>query len=144
MSNIIDDVFQDIEVRPKKSKIILKWTIRISIILISAAFIVGQFKIVYFNRLNNIEKSIENNNLELKKTNDKIDIEFDKINTRIDNIYVDGVNAFIEFNDYNKKQLELIIDYNKTDKTFLKRMLDINTIEKNKNVENKLKQIKAN
>lgn len=138
MSNIIEDVFQDIEIKPKKSKIVMKWIIKISVILISTAFVIGQFKVNYFNKINSIEKSIENNTTEIIKTNEKIDNSLNNINKRIDNIYIDGINAFVEYNEYNKKQLELVIDYGRTDKTFLKKMLELNTIEKNKNVEKQL------
>jgi len=144
MSNIVEDVFQDIEVKPKKSKLVIKWIVKISLILISSAFVIGQFKVNYYNRIENIEKSIKINCDEIKQTNEKIDNGFNEINKRIDNVYVNGINAFIEFNEYNKKQLELIIDYGKTDKTLLKKMLELNTIEKNKNVENRLHNAKSN
>jgi hypothetical protein len=138
MSNIIEDVFQDIEIKPRKSKIVIKWIIKISLILISTAFIIGQFKVNYFNRMENIEKSIETNTTEIKEG-------FDKVNKRIDDIYTNGIDAFVEYNEYNKKQLELIIDYgSKTDKEFLKKMLEINTIEKNKNVEKQLMKAMTN
>lgn len=138
MSNIVEDVFQDIEIKPRKSKLVIKWIVKVSIILIGTAFVVGQIKVNYFNRMQNIEKSIETNSTEIIKVNDKIEDGFNEINERIDDIYTDGINAFVEYNEYNKKQLELIIDYGKTDKTILKKMLELNTIEKNKNVEKQL------
>jgi len=139
MSNIIEDAFQDVEIKPRKSKIILKWIVRISLILISTAFVFGQFRVNYYNRMKSIEKSIEINSADITKTNEKIYKGFNDINNRIDDVYFNGINSFIEYNDYNKKQLELIIDYSdKTDKTLLKKMLELNAIEKNKNVENQL------
>jgi hypothetical protein len=139
MSNIIEDAFQDVEIKPRKSKIILKLIVRISLILISTAFVFGQFRVNYYNRMKSIEKSIEINSADITKTNEKIYKGFNDINNRIDDVYFNGINSFIEYNDYNKKQLELIIDYSdKTDKTLLKKMLELNAIEKNKNVENQL------
>lgn len=143
MSNIVEDVFQDIEIKPRKSKLVIKWIVKISLILISTAFVIGQFKVNYFNRMKNIEKSIETNNIEIVKTNDKIDVGFEKVNKRIDDVYTNGIDAFIEYNEYNKKQLEIIIDYGKTDKSVLKKMLELNTIEKNKNVERQLIEAKS-
>ncbi len=143
MSNIVEDVFQDIEIKPRKSKLVIKWIVKISLILISTAFVIGQFKVNYFNRMKNIEKSIETNNIEIVKTNDKIDVGFEKVNKRIDDVYTNGIDAFIEYNEYNKKQLEIIIDYGKTDKSVLKKMLELNTIEKNKNVERQLIDAKS-
>lgn len=137
MSNIIEDVFEDIEVKPNKSKFVIKWIIRISGILIAAAFIVGQIKVNYFNRLNKIETNID----ELKTTVDK---GFNSINERVDKVYTNGFEVFSDFNEFNKQELELIIDYGNSDKNLLKRMLEVNRLENKKIIQNKIEVAKKN
>lgn len=140
MGNIFLDIVEDVNVRPNKFKLILKWVVRISIILIGGAFIVGQFNITHYNRLNDIEENLQKNS--------EIDVELRediiKINSRIDNIYDDGYRTLNEYQQYNNKQLELIIDYSHLDKNYLKRMLDINSIVTNKSMEFEIQKAKKN
>lgn len=144
MSSIFSDIVEDVNVKPSKSKLVLKWVVRISVTLISVAFVFGQIKMGHLNRLDDIEKSLQEN---IKATNElkqeMID-GFDNITIRIDGVYDDGYDAFNDYQEYQKKQLNLIIDYGQTNKDLLKRMLELNTIEKNREVESELKQAKRN
>jgi|JFJP01.1.fsa_nt_gi hypothetical protein len=143
MGNIINDIVEDIDVKPGKSKLVVKWVVRISVGLIGVAFIIGQIKISHLNRLGDIEKSLNNNTEAIQGIKEDMNTRFDNVDTRIDNIYTDGFNAFEEYQVYNKKQLELIIDYGQSNKDLLKKMLDVNIIEKNKNVENNLENARS-
>jgi uncharacterized protein YxeA len=142
MSDIIKDIVDNVEIKPNKTKTIIKWIISISLTLISAAFIFGQFKSSFFNRLDRIEKSVDNSTKATTDLKQQMLYEFSSVNARIDKVYTDGYKAFNDFQQYNNKQLGIIIDYGKSDKDLLKRMLDLNTMEKTKSVENELEQDK--
>ena len=55
MSNIVNDIFDEIDVKTNKSKLILKWVLGVSGSLIMAAFLFGQFKMRHLNRLDSME-----------------------------------------------------------------------------------------
>lgn len=142
MGNIFSDIVEDVQVRPSHAKLFLKWVVRISIILIVAAFTYGQLKSTRLNRLDNIENEVVMNTGAVEDLRDKMDDGFDAVNNRIDKVYVDGFSAFSNFQEYNRKQLGLIIDYSGSNKEMLKRMLEITTIDETKKVENQLEQAK--
>jgi hypothetical protein len=143
MSNILTDIVEDINVKPSKSKLVIKWIVSISLTLITAAFIIGQFKSSFFNRLDKFEKSLDNNTQSIVELKQEMADGFDALNARVDKVYDDGYKAFDDFQQYNNKQLGLIIDYGSSNKDLLKRMLEVNTLEKSKNVESQLEQAKA-
>ena len=134
MGNIINDIVDEVEIKPHKSKLIIKWIISISISLIMAAFIFGQLKSSYVHRIDNIENSLNSNTLAIKQLGNKLDSNFSVINGRINKIYDDGLTAFNTYQEYNKKQLGLIIDYGSTNKDLLKRMLEINAMQSDINL----------
>jgi len=136
--DILDDIVDEINIKPNKSKPIFKWVIRISFILIGSAFIVGQLKIKFFNKINEIQKSVDLNHNELIEIKKNMSDGFKDVNIRIDNVYVDGYSAFDEYVKYNKKQLEMIVDYGSTNKFLVKRMLEINVDENSKKIQNAL------
>ena len=142
MGNIFTDVVDDINLKPTKSKLILKWVIRIAIILIMGAFAYGQIKVLRLNKMAEIEKAI----LEQTKATNELKKEmsdgFEKVNGRIDKVYDDGIKSFNDHQLFTKKQLELVIDYGQTNKSLLKQMLDLNVTENNRTVENNLEQAK--
>ena len=142
MSDIIKDIVEDINLKPNKSKFILKWVIRISVGLIGAAFIIGQIKSSHINKLDKIQNSIDNNTAAINNVNQQMITGFNNTNLRIDKIYDDGFNMFNDFQFYNKKQLEIIIEYGQTNKELVMKMLEVNSIEKTKNVEINLQQKK--
>lgn len=121
MGNILADIVEEIDIKPNKSKLILKWVIGISGSLIVTAFLVGQLKVKHINRLDRIETNL----VEMKVENRN---GFNAVNARIDKVYDDGLFMFNEFQKNNSKQLELIIDYGDSNGDMLKRMLEINRI----------------
>lgn len=142
MGNILTDIVEEVNIKPNKSKLVIKWVISISISLITLAFVFGQFKSSFFNRLDKIEKALDNNTQAVIELTQETNIGFEEVNKRIDKVYDDGFRAFEEFQQYNNKQLTLIIDYGNTNKDLLKRMLEVNTLEKSRNVESTLEQAK--
>jgi len=142
MSDIIKDVFEDIELKPNKSKIVLKWVIRISVALIGSAFVFGQVKMSHFNKLNKIDETLQEQTTAIEELKVSMNDGFDKLNHRIDKVYDDGYNSFNDFQLYNKKQLEIIVDYGQENKELVKKMLDVNSTEKTRNVETNLQQSK--
>jgi hypothetical protein len=135
MGNILNDIVEEVNIKPNKSKLVLKWTISIAGSLIAMAFVFGQFKSSFFGRLDKFEETLHANTVateELKK----------EMNARFDKIYEDGFEAFNDFQEYNNKQLTLIIDYGSSNKDLLKRVLEVNSIEKNKSVETQVQQAK--
>lgn len=142
MGNIFEDIAQDIEVKPNKSKLVLKWVVRIAVILICGAFVFGQLKIKSLNKVNTFEKSLQENTKAINDLNTKVEDGFKAVNGRIDKVYDDGNKSFNDYVTFNKEQLKMVIDYGQSNKDMLKRMLDFNTAEKAKTVENQLEQAK--
>lgn len=143
MGDIIEDIVKDVEVKPSKSKIVLKWVIRISAFLISAAFVFGQLKMSHLNKLDDMQKSLNDQTKAVNDLKQEMNDGFSSVNSRIDKVYSDGYKAFDDYQQYNKKQLDIIIDYGQTNKELVKKMLEVNMIEKNKNIENQLEQAKT-
>jgi hypothetical protein len=142
MGNIFEDIVQDVEVKPSKSKLVLKWVVRIAILLICGAFVFGQLKIKSMNKVNTFEKSLQENTEAIKDLNKKTEEGFKAVNGRIDKAYDDGNKVFNDWTIFNKDQLKMVIDYGQTNKEMLKRMLDLNVTEKTKSVENQVEQAK--
>ena len=143
MANIFSEITDDINIKSTKSKIVLKWVIRIAIFLITAAFVLGQFKIKSLNKITNIEKSLQENTKAVVDLNKKTEDGFNAVNGRINKVYDDGLKAFNDFQEYNKKQLNLIIDYGQTNKSILKQILDVNSLEKTKSIEGQIERAKT-
>lgn len=143
MANIFEDIVNDIPIKESKTKKILKWVIRIAVLLIGIAFIAGQIKIKSINKVNNFEKTLQENTQAIKDLKQETQAGFKAVNQRIDKVYDDGSKSFNDFQDFNLKQLGLIIDYGQSNKDMLKRMLDLNMNEKSKTVENQLEQAKS-
>ena len=143
MGNIFSDITEDIELKPTKSKKILKWVLRIGVALIVLAFGYGQYKVIRLNKMAEIEKTT----IELKQqmeTNNKTMVDgFKAVNSRIDKVYDDGLKGFNDFQQFNNKQLIMVIDNIQTNKGLLKQMLELNSMEKSKSVENNLEQAKT-
>jgi len=142
MSELVKDIVENVDIKPNKTKLIFKWIISGSLTLATVAYGIGQFKASFFNRLDKIEKSVDDNTKATNELNKNTAVWFDLLDTRIDKVYSDGYKAFDDFQQYNNKQLGIIIDYGKSDKDLLKRMLELNTVEKSKSVENELEQAK--
>ena len=143
MGNIFSDITEDIELKPTKSKKVIKWVIRIAVLLICGAFILGQIKIKSLNKVGNFEKTLQENTQAVKDLKQETENSFKAVNGRIDKVYDDGLKEFNSFQDFNKKQLIMVIDYGQTNKNLLKQMLELNSIEKSKAVESNLEQAKT-
>ena len=89
MGSILADIVDEIDVKPNKTKLILKWVVGISGSLIATAFLLGQLRTKHINRLDRIET----NQLEMKVENRN---GFNAVNARIDKGYDDG---FVIFNE---------------------------------------------
>lgn len=139
MGNIVNDIVDEIDVKPNRTKLILKWVLGVSGSLIAAAFIFGQIKMKHLNRLDSIETEM------LKQTTAINEIKANNIqtNTRIDKVYDEGFTMFSDFQEYNKLQLELIIDYGQDNKELLKKMLEVNSLEREQSMRMRMEQAKT-
>ena len=118
MSNILNDIEDDIEiVQPKKFKRI-GWFVGILATAMGGIYGVGHFNATLFNRLDTVEKE--------SYTNTK---EIDKINIKIDKVYIDVDKKINEFRLYNDKQHYMIVDYAGSNKALLKKIMEINSLE---------------
>lgn len=122
------DIVDEIEIKPNKIKLVLKWVVAVSGSLIATAFLLGQLKIKHINRLDRIQTDL----VEIKV---KQITGFNDVNTRVDKVYEDGLLLFNEFQQHNNQQLDLIIDYGSSNKDMLKRMLEINRLNLESSVE---------
>lgn len=143
MGNIVNDIVEDIEIKPNKSKRIIKWIISISVSLIGLAFVFGQFKSSFFNRMDRFEESLNKNTTTIEEMKTDMNKGFDNVNGRVDKVYDDASETFEEYQEFNKKQLILVLDYGQTNKEMLKEMLELNMQEKTKTVQNQLIQAKT-
>jgi hypothetical protein len=142
MGNIFEDIAQDIEVKPTKSKLVIKWVVRLAILAATLAFAYGQYKVLKAEKMKEFEKALIENTKAVNDLKTEMKTGFEKVNGRIDKVYDDGIKEFDSFQEYNKKQLILIIDYGQTNKSLLKQMLDVNSMEKSRAVQTQLNQAK--
>lgn len=142
MGNILNDIVEEVNIKPNKTKLVLKWGISIAGSLITVAFVFGQFKASFFNRMDKFEKAIIENTVAIEELKTEMNGGFDDVNTRIDNGYSEGLSVLQDYQEFNKKQLILVLDYGQTNKKLLKEMLEINMLEKTKSVENQIMQAK--
>jgi len=142
MGNIINDIVEEIEVKPNKNKLILKWVISIAASLIGLAFVLGQFKSSFFNRMDGFEEALNQNTASIERMETKMDKNFVEVNTRIDKGYDDGMEILQDYQEFNKKQLILVLDYGQTNKDLLREMLELNSKENARSVENQIEQSK--
>ena len=142
MGYIINDIVEDINIRPNKTKIVFKWILIVSTILIGLAFVFGQFKSSFFNRMDNFENNLDKQTIKIEQLETEITTGFNDVDAKINKVYIDGFNLFEEYQNFNKDHLLLILDYGQTDKDLLKRMIELNMNEKIRNVKMELEQVK--
>ena len=148
---VFTDILNNIDFRGNKANVTIKLIITISLFLISAAFFIGQIKTKHIDKLNDIEelsKQNLNKNVELEK---KFDSSIRILESKIDNVYVNGFSAFDEYRKLNDKQLKLIIEYGDENKELLKELIDINSQKNKQKIRNNInldttsqKQVKIN
>lgn len=142
MGNIVNDIVDNIEIKPNKTKLYLKWGASIAGTLIVVAFTFGQFKSSFFNRMDKFEETMNKNTASIEVLKTDINEGFEDVNARIDKGYSDGLEALQDYQEFNKKQLILVLDYGQTNKELLKEMLEMNMQEKAKSVENQMNKAK--
>ncbi len=142
MGNILNDIVEEVNIKPNKNKLVLKWVISIAGSLIAIAFVFGQFKTSFFNRMDKFEDAIKENTITIEQMKTEMNSGFEDVNARIDKGYSDGLAILQDYQEFNKKQLILVLDYGQTNKNLLKEMLEINLQEKAKSVENQMMQAK--
>lgn len=127
---IFNDLLGNIEFKGGKINVLIKTIVSISISAVAISFVIGQFKANHLSKLNDIEKLAKEGLEKNIQLENKIDEKFTNLEARIDKVYVDGVNIFEEYREFNNKQLELIIDYGDNNKELLKKILEVNSKEK--------------
>ena len=142
MGNIVNDIVDEINITPSKSKAYIKWIISIAGTLIALAFVFGQFKASFFNRMDDFESTLMKNTASITALEVEVEKGFDEVDIKIDKIYTDGFQIFGDYQGYHRKQLELVIDYGGTNNDMLKRMLEIQEMEQQQNAELRLEQMK--
>ena len=135
-------ILEDIEFKGNKANILLKWVIGLAGSAIVGAFVIGQIKMTRLNKLDDIEALALQGIEATAKLEAKVDANAEKTDAKIDKLYEDGFEAFEEYREFNNEQFKLIIDYGATNKDLLKRMLDLNSQEKSKQIGNGLQESK--
>lgn len=138
MSNILVDIVDDVQLKPTKMKLLLKWVIGFSTTAIIIAFTFGQIKATRAGRLNNLENTVNANVNAIVQ----LKTEISDVNLKIDKVYDDTHKAFSDFQDFNNKQLGLFVDYGNTNKELLKNMLELNSMQQLKQLEGDFEQAK--
>lgn len=129
---------------PINKKKIFKWIIRLIVPLAIGAFTFGQIITYRNNRINDIQNEVNEIHNDIKNLKNDINNNFDVLNLRINKVYEDGIISFDDYQEYNKKQLSLIIDYSNSNKELLKNIIEINSNKKTDEIENKLNTSKNN
>ena len=134
MGNIVNDIVDEINIKPNKTKLILKWVVGISSTLIVTAFALGQFKASFFNRMDGFEEKLDKNTVAIEQLRTDISAGFRDVDLKIDKVYDDAVVISDDYREYNRKQLELVVDYGHENKEMLKRMLELNAMENKQSI----------
>lgn len=82
MSDILDDIVDEIEIKPNKSKVVLKWIVGVSLSLITLAYTTGNIISNNTNEQNEIKKGLE----ELKTATIKNQEDIVKIYVKLENL----------------------------------------------------------
>ena len=70
--SILEDIVEETDFTPKKSKPVVKWVVRIAIILIGLAFAFGGFKQTAIFKLNSFENQVNTNSEDIKEVKKQI------------------------------------------------------------------------
>lgn len=142
MGNIVNDIVDEINIKPNKTKLVLKWVIGVSGTLIIAAFALGQFKASIFNRMDAFETALDKNTMVVEELKTDMRKGFANVDLKINKVYDDAIIISDDYREYNRKQLELVVDYGQENKDMLKRMLEINAIENKQSITSQVVQAK--
>jgi len=144
MGNIVNDIVDEINIKPNKTKLILKWVIGVSSTLIVTAFALGQFKASFFNRMDSFEEKLDKNTVAVEQLRTDVSTGFRDVDLKIDKVYDDALVISDDYREYNRKQLELVVDYGQENKDMLKRMLELNAMENKQSIASQVAQAKNN
>jgi len=148
MGNIVNDIVDDVveynedKISPKKSKILIRIIIGISIVLIGLAFTIGQFRSTIVNKMESFETTLSTQTSSIEDFENELNVGFKDVHNRIDKVYDDGLNAFDDYQDFNKEQLILVLDYGQENKEMLKKMLELNSTKNRNDVETQIEKAK--
>lgn len=149
MNNFLSKIFSTIESKGNKGDFLLKWIkwiVGIGGSAILGAFIIGEVKSNYLNRLSNLEKYALEAKEERKEIKEDIGIKFNELKLEIDDLYTTGMENFEEYRIFNNQQLELIIEFGqsneKANEELLKKMLNLNSKEKAQQIEKQIESAK--
>ena len=142
MGNIINDIVDEVNIKPNKTKLVLKWVIGVSSTLIVTAFTLGQFKASFFNRMDVFEQTLNKNTTAIQELKTDMKKGFTDVDLKIDKVYDDAVIISDDYREYNRKQLELVVDYGQENKDLLKKMLEINAIENKQSISSQVSKAK--
>ena len=103
--SILEDIVEEVEIEPAKHKPILKWIVRIAVILIGLAFAFGGFKQTAIFQLKEYETQVNTNTNEIKVMKDAIDENKKEIkeNIKTTNTRLDAFDVRL---DNNSERLE--------------------------------------
>ena len=106
MGNIVNDIVDEVNIKPNKTKQIIKIVVSVACSLIVLAFAFGQFKSSFFNRMDSLEEKVDKQTIAVEQLSTDMNAGFDAVDTKIDKIYSDGLTIFNNFQEYNDAQLE--------------------------------------
>jgi hypothetical protein len=135
MAKILDDIIDKTN-SVSTLKTILKWVAGSVVTVAVGAYGYGQFKTNKVYKEKELRDAIIETNEKIDELQETTNNGFIVLNKKIEKIYVDGFDAFEDYQKFNKKQLEIIVDYGQTNKDLVKKMLDINMTEKISQMEN--------
>jgi len=142
MGNLVNDIVDEVSIKPNKSKRIIRIVISVASSLVVLAFAFGQFKSSFFNRMDSLEEKLDRQTVAVEQLSSDMNAGFDAVDTKIDKVYTDGLTIFNNFQEYNDAQLGLIIDYGSGNKDMLKRMLEISSMKQTQQVESQIETAK--
>lgn len=142
MGNIVNDIVDEINVKPNKTKLILKWVIGVSSTLIITAFTLGQFKASFFNRMDVFEETLNKNTDAIEELKTDMNAGFIDVDNKIEKVYDDALVISDDYREYNRKQLELVVDYGQENKGMLKKMLELNALENKQEIASQVERAK--
>jgi len=142
MGNIVNDIVEEVDIKPSKSKRIIKIVISVASSLVVLAFAFGQFKSSFFNRMDSLEAKVDNQTVLVEQLTTNMNAGFEAVDAKVDKVYTDGLTIFNNFQEYNDAQLGLIIDYGSSNKDMLKRMLEISSMKQTQQIESQIETAK--
>ena len=142
MGNIVNDIVDEVNIKPNNTKRTIKIVVSIACSLIVLAFAFGQFKSSFFNIMDSLEDKVDKQTIVVEQLTTNMNAGFETVDTKIDKVYTDGLTIFNNFQEYNDAQLGLIIDYGSGNKDMLKRMLEISSMKQTQQVETQIETAK--